>query len=681
MAAAAPFMDLLGKMGDMSLGAATRGQLSSYQNNGPLNGLVHVLVADIDKLPAGGSKVTRAKQDLLNAFAAEHNIYLTWDDFKQVVKDLNPIQREVVLGPVLRRLIPEDADITKPRKTTLNPPPIGWAAISAEEAAQLAWRFDIKTEDYLTPDAFKAKLTREMKAADINDIYARREPIEILGLERARLAAGTPGAAIAALTPAQTVALRTRISQELSAQGHAMNLQQRVEVEFRRRQALPVGHADHPDTNQIQQAALAAPIATLKLWQSEEDQYQFDIANLLAHNSHYASHSFASYEKRSADVTKVINDAVLKRTAAKPIEIKKAFQQFETAEAKKPGAFAEKMQDQMQGMLSGITNMLGFGDKNGPMAFIGSIFSNLLKGMMPMLGMLGNMKQMVANMGKTPDASLISDPDEMKKLQEENPELAAETREFASLVEKLEELGEKEEAGRLNEAWRATPNTPVVWRDLVVTMIDHGLNDDVDSWMREKSKKTLEHLIREEQKIERSQNLRRPTQLHQELTHVQTAFAQLEDPRLAQASEAYKNENLGLRMQMFEQLMQVATNVMATEGERKKAAADLAQLRQSEGNLRASDTAAAGQPVATALHERWTAVQAALQAGSPIPARASAADQAAIQAKTDAVAGTGLPVIVPMFTAKQGRLQAELRRIHQAEQAAARAQQQQIRRH
>jgi len=638
MAVPAQLMDLFSQMGQGSTN--TRGQLSSYQNNGPLNGLVHVLVADIDQLtvaPHDGSTAA-ARQDLLNAFAAEHNVYLGWDDLKQALKELTPIQREVVLGPVLRKLIPTKANNTDP--------------ITAKEVARLARTFDIKVESYLTPDAFKAtKLIPEIKKADIDIAYAME----------AHALATRLRVTVATIPALEEKKLRDIIAKRFSGnQAQEWNVAKRAEIEFKRRSALPVGDVDRPDANQIPATIVPAgpAITTLKLWQSDDNQYQFDTPNPAEHNSHYASHPFASYEKQSADVKAVVEKVVAERQAGKPVKLKQGFQQFYLEQSKKPGALADEMQNQMQTMLSGLTNTLGFGDKNGIVGFIGKIISGLLPGVFQLFSSLSNMKSMFSNMGKTAD-SPVDGVEEMKELKEKNPELAVETKEFAGLVRKLEEQGDTGaiEARRLNEAWRAAPNTPAVWKDLAVTMIDHGLNDDVDSWMRAKAKNALSHLIREEKRI--SPNALTP--LHTELNRIRTAFDTLEDPKLANASDAYKAENLELRLRMFERLMQVATNVSTKQDDYKKTAESAENLRQQAAGLNRSHVAAqaAGTPVTPTLQERLTKVRRELG----VQERECPKKQEALRREIDTSINGPIPGILHMAQAHAGRKAEALRAV------------------
>jgi hypothetical protein len=644
MAVPAPLMNIFGQFGQMGQGNTnTRGQLSSYQNNGPLNGLVHVLVADIDRAPAA------PQQDLLNAFAAEHNVYLGWDDLKQALKELTPIQREVVLGPVLRRLVPA------------NGRPAGFP-MTFTEVNTLAHRFNINVEGYLTPDALKltrntlkATLVERFTADDKAAAFILEEPAE-----RVRLR-------VAALNAAQQASLRGKIRTRPLTVSQEMDITRRAELELKRREALPLTDPLSSNANQIPVAgAIAAPIATLKLWQSADNQYQFDTLNPAEHNGHYASHSFASYERQSTDVKAVVEKAVTDRQAGQPVKLKKAFQQFELEQSKKPGAFADKMQNQMNTMLSSMTGMLGFGDQNGIAGFIGKIFSNIFGGLFQLFGPLSSMKDMFSKMGKTAGSSL-DDDEEMKELKERDPVLAAETKEFAGLVEKLEESGADgaEEAHRLNAAWRTTPNTPAVWRDVAVTMIRHGLNDEVDNWMSAKTKKTLDHLIREERRIIATGRAATP-QLLGQLEETQRAFAILEDPRI---NPRCKAEAFNLRATMFERVMGIAIGVTTAESADKQEQKEHVQLNQKVAGLTVTEQAAqaAHSPIAGDLAARLLAAQQALVAHvAPVAATAAAL----AGAKTNA-ANAVLPPILIMARAKNPPahgavpvgLPAELRRL------------------
>ncbi len=113
-----------------------RARTTRYQNNGPLNPLVHHLIDN-----ASDPAIPPAmKQKLTEAFAEEYGVYASWDILVEKVNLIkDPTQREMILGPVLRQMLPAKYHNANNHE---------WPTVSPQDALTLANEFGFDMEWY-----------------------------------------------------------------------------------------------------------------------------------------------------------------------------------------------------------------------------------------------------------------------------------------------------------------------------------------------------------------------------------------------------------------------------------------------------------------------------------------------------------------------------------------------------
>jgi len=130
--------------------------LTGYQENCGLNGLCHVIMENIDNPKIQTKPFFNAK--LLDAFKKHYNDpTLDMAGLKNLLKGIkNPVHQEIVLGPVLRSLLPDAYNVRKNPLRTLPPARLAEmnktnVPLTADEVQYLAAQFGVRVESYEDP--------------------------------------------------------------------------------------------------------------------------------------------------------------------------------------------------------------------------------------------------------------------------------------------------------------------------------------------------------------------------------------------------------------------------------------------------------------------------------------------------------------------------------------------------
>lgn len=127
----------------MPFNRALQAKTSGFQNNCGVNALIPKLFS----LVKDGRVIEEVRQEILDNFNKYYgltgdNKRKSFEELMEELEALNPLQREVVLGPVLRRLLPRD------RKARNNSAPLG-----DSDVALVAFKFGLNTEYYCSWEA------------------------------------------------------------------------------------------------------------------------------------------------------------------------------------------------------------------------------------------------------------------------------------------------------------------------------------------------------------------------------------------------------------------------------------------------------------------------------------------------------------------------------------------------
>lgn len=120
-----------------------RAQTTGDQNNCGLNALVHTLVPNMGRVPENAE----GRVELCDAFNARYNTQLTWEALILEMQGIvNPVDKERILGPVLRRLLLNERDRNSDTMLT------------AVQVQEVAHKFNIRVESYATHEATRRDL-------------------------------------------------------------------------------------------------------------------------------------------------------------------------------------------------------------------------------------------------------------------------------------------------------------------------------------------------------------------------------------------------------------------------------------------------------------------------------------------------------------------------------------------
>ncbi len=562
---------------------------TQYQNNGGLNALVHVLYENMDAV-AG----TRGAGRLPSVFKVEHGYDITLGQLKALLKDLTPVQREVVLGPVLRRMAVTHAKRIKERGA--------WGDLSADDVRGVANQFEIKVEAYSTDEETKRLLEKGIreqeearielaKTAEIEAQYSIGGPAFNFVAARAARLAGTAIIAENAKLEALEKDLKIRVEREIKQLVDA-GMHLHSEAKKAHKPGLDVVGYHHRTPNQV-----AFTKATLQLW-FEGNQWgrvvtTSDIAD--THNESYkAGRKFYDYDTEHAMVTAQLLDAKIEYekavAAGKPnpkINVASLFAKSEEKSGKS-ATQEQNMQTMIEKLMGTFTDFMPGGKD--------SIFGMLTQFLVKIIGGIFSMVPLLKEMGKQFKQGHQSqgseiDAEEIAEISEKDPELGLAYEKFAKLSSQIDDPA-------LNKAWRANPNSPEVWQQAFSSLVDAGRLDEADEWLKGAERRLIQEL--------RAMERRNPTGAQgQQLLNIYIKLVQdLENPVLAYSKPEEKTRNLMERFTMYTTVSTRMRDVLVAHEKAEKLAqvhvkeeADLAELRRL--------------PVCAALNTRLGVVQAA----------------------------------------------------------------------
>lgn len=470
-----------------------RAQTTNYQNNDLFNPLAHALVDNIDN----PNIQAPAQERLRAAFVEAHGVHPTWNELKIALKNLDPIQREVVLGPVLRimaatgaganaRLYPKAAD------------PADWQAIGQEDLLRVANELNIYVELYDSKFALQAlkkrleddeKLIREDRIRTQLRYPLRPNPLNL----------------------AQAASLNAAFERE------KIDINKAVEAKI-----VPImsnkAHMHHPERNLLagrNAAGLTLPAdrtASLKIWANDGKECSFEKPNAAEHNQKYASFQSYVYDRDKDAIKAVVAKSF---TSGNPLSLGTALKDYSN-KANKDNP--ERFLDGMKKGMSSLAKMFG----GGPfVTLIFEVFSNLFATMSSLFPALQGLEKMFSGVGKA-DTDL-PDEKELKELiakHPDNPEFAARAEEFSGYAQMLADTGPsgKGAATQLTKEWKEAirdPNdlpaadpgstfakTEIVFEKLLAQMKANGLEDEASALLDAQTNRLLQQLKQAEVQIE-----------------------------------------------------------------------------------------------------------------------------------------------------------------------------------
>lgn len=153
-----------------------QGKVTDYQNNGALNALVHVLVPRIVGDAYGNDANdphASLKQNFCAAFDAEWGTYLSWEQLQAKLRQVtDPVAREQLLGPVLRRMLGQN--FSKKKDGHFIQP-------SAFHVAKLANVFNIAVVEHV--DSTKTRLFGESDSFTPLGLNTTRDVLRLVNTE------------------------------------------------------------------------------------------------------------------------------------------------------------------------------------------------------------------------------------------------------------------------------------------------------------------------------------------------------------------------------------------------------------------------------------------------------------------------------------------------------------------
>jgi hypothetical protein len=527
-------------------------KLSQYRGNGPLNALVHVFADKIANIPvdnAVAAPPVTTRADLCAAFHAEWGTYLDWAQLQAVLTaTTDPMHREMLLGPVLRRLLPDEGQGGD-----------GATEVSVDAVATLGKRFGIRVEAYQDYAGLRAeireKLLKEHPGIEEDALRHLGDKAfkRALGPEIKRRFMGAPD------NLPEAVAIQ-RAAQELQSilAGNRPHFPTREQVDL-------VGI---PDPDRLAEGGIGH-FATLSL-NRVADGYRFGKSDNAAPNVNtfgtavhnlsqgyktpcdYAQAAPVLREQLRAAVSSAVKAAPAAGIAAgvaiahtmrdKTSEIFSAYQAGPPKAGKTGDAAKGGLGGMMDGLLGNVSTFFGggeadvFGSLKGIMGMLGGIFEPIMK-------MLMGFQDTLSESAKKP-----GDPFSKKEMDSYTAQSEALGKAASDFSIRLETLGAESTSARLlHEAWRKNPDATGVWASLIDKLVSEGDLAAADNCLHDQESKMLGTLqtVRDSV-LAKGGNV---VPLDFAINYYREAFASLETPELRR-----EPESIQARLVVFKEL-------------------------------------------------------------------------------------------------------------------------------
>ncbi len=553
---------------------------SHYQNNGPLNALVHVLVSK----KADGQSVIQPdpalQRELSKAFYDEWGTYLSLQQLVRIVEHTtDPMHREMLLGPVLRRMLPEEET---------GQGDSGSAEVSVEAVAKLGKRFGIRVESYKTPEGIKA----EIKEA----ILKSRPPLA---------------------DPQREETLQRLVDREFESITNNINDPRNTGAD---------GLKDFlAETDDTLEEDAPDHHATLRLLRKDKG-YRFqainhdDNANLIITADHNSSQGYKTpcdyaqaapvlrEQLRAAVMTEVAaagNNAARQAAAigtALQNNTSRLFSEYQTSSAKASqtgGATKGGFDGMMDGLLGNVSTFFSgdvFGSMKGIAGLIESIFGPLMK-------MLMGFQETMFESAKRPGDPLSKK--EMDEYSKKSEALGTAATDFSMRVEAL---GESTSAKVLNAAWRKDPDSIGVWASLIDKLVAEGELAAANDCLSDQERRLLEKLtaIAASSEDDKKQEIETTIRIYQEA--INPLARAMSHPTVG---DALKHESLQSRLGLFKELHMKAGELSSKHARFTEATMKQEKLTVDETLVTLERTAAEAMNADT-LVARFTAAQTTL---------------------------------------------------------------------
>ena len=543
---------------------------SNYQDNGPLNALVHVFASVKDGQPVIQPNLA-LQRELSQAFYDEWGTYLSLQQLAEIVQHTtDPMHREMLLGPVLRRMLSEEET---------GQGDSGSAQVSVEAVAKLGKRFGIRVESYKTPEGIKAEIKEALlksrpSLADPQqeETLQRLVDKEFRSITNNPTDPRNPGADGLKDFLAETDDRVEEDSAEYCATLRLLRKDKGYRFQAINQNVDLIITADHNSSQGYKTPcdyAQAAPILR------EQLRAEVKTAVAAAANNDYARQT-------------AISTAMQNNTA-------RLFSEYQSGPAKssKTGDTAKGGFDgMMEGLLGNVSTFFSgdvFGSVKGISGLIESIFGPIMKMLM------GFQETMFESAQKPGDPFSKK---EMDKYTAESEELGKAARDFS-----LKAIALSEDTAELYEKWRANPDSTEVWVDLIEGLVEDQQLAKADKCLREQEARLLQTL--EGLKTDHADDV--------DATHrnnIQTlingyngAIAPLEE-----SDFRTDKESIVARLSLFQEANSNIHDLSKQHAELKRCDQEKQRV-ETEGNILQAERMKAGAAIPPALAARFAQVQ------------------------------------------------------------------------
>lgn len=589
---------------------------SNYQNNGPLNALVHALVAK----QANGQPVIQPdpalQRELSQAFYDEWGTYLSLQQLTNIIEHTtDPMHREMLLGPVLRRMSAADEGEQGDS---------GSPEVSVEAVAKLGKRFGIRVESYKDYEGIRAEireqlLKRNPQLTETEDILRSSIDREFYKIIRPEIQAKVI-IEVDAIVPALTDKDKDQKIAEL-VNGELQRMLSGHSPKYPRdpKDDLPEGAGKLAENGVI--------AATLRLLRKDKG-YRFQAINSIDnldliitadHNSSQGYKTPCDYAQAAPVLREQLRAAVTTAVAAVPAgdnvdarrqdaigtamqnNTSRLFSEYQAgpAKASKTGDAAKGgLNGMMDGLLGNVSDFFS-GDFFGSAKGIAGLFQSLFG---PIMKMLMGFQETMSESAKQPGDPFSKT--EIDKYTAQSEQLGRAATDFSLRVSDLEESSAKV----LNEQWRQDPNAIGVWASLIDKLVAEGNIAAANDCLSNQERKLLAKLtaIAASSDDAKKQTIETTIRIYQEATN--PLARAMSHPK---ATDALKHESLMARSHLFQELHISADELSSKHARFTEATTKKGKLEVDKA-LVDSELATATTAGANTLAARFTAAQTTL---------------------------------------------------------------------
>lgn len=604
----------------------TLSTLKNYQNNPKLAALAHHVIDQMLYNQADQEIPAEIWLEFNEAFHAEYGIFPPDDVFGKLQR-LDAVQQEMAITPVLRRMIDPNAK-----------------DLRTEQVVALANRFGIRVELYVSEEALRAELSKEIS-----------------------------GSAEEVLTPRQERLLAGRVSDIL-----------RVKDKNKK-------DPRHPDQDRLQKEIQNNCFTTLRLYQRTKERLEYAVADEIenAVQLRLAAERAAAYTAERQKLVYEHSNAFREQFAAFLAGDGSTYYLVEQGERASLRTASRDPIQMMKGFVeqaqTSFDNLFSFaGGKDNTLfnffKMLAKTLMNFFAGILNAVPLLKGLDKIIPAFGRDKNAPIGEDEIE----DSADPERAAS---FTQQVAILSNQGRKwkTKAAEYNERWREQPDTLADWLELIRDLAESGATKQADECLRNQEQYYIAQL--EALEADRYTGpVPKDANLQAVLTGYRAVLADMEHVELEQADEAYLEQNFEARLAAFSVFAEQAETILAASRKMETDYGHNSRYQQEDAQLTrgvAASQNGARPEYTSKLQARLAHVQRELAATATA---LQASGQSVSTQKRDLARSTvpeftaivDTQAITPARRAAQTKL-AEVRQLRQQEAARLAAEEQQRR--